>query len=152
MKGLGLRRWRADGGSTMVEFALVAILLVVVLLSVVEMGRMILVYTTVADSARAGTRYAIVHGADRSSGTGADGMSGPTCPCSEVNTVVTNFASAGLLDTSQLTITVAYPDSSNAIGKRVDVTVAYPYDPMIGYFSSALSRTLSSTSEGIIEY
>jgi hypothetical protein len=113
---------------------------------------MILVYTTVAHSARAGARYAIVHGAQRSTGTGADGSSGPTCPCSQVETVVTNYASAGLLDPSRLTIDVAYPDSSNAIGSRVDVTVTYPYNPMIGYFSAALSKDLSSTSEGIIEY
>lgn len=136
----------------MVEFALVSVLLVMVLLGVVEMGRMILVYTTMANAARAGSRYAIVHGLDRASGTAADGQSGPTCPCSEVNTVVTNFASAGLLDTSKLTITVAYPDSSNAIGSRVDVTVAYQYDPIVGYFSSVLSPNLSSTSEGIIEF
>lgn len=136
----------------MVEFALVSILLVMVLLGVVEMGRMILVYTTMANAARAGSRYAIVHGVDRASGTGADGQSGPTCPCSQVNTIVTNFASAGLLDTSKLTITVAYPDTTNTIGSRVDVTVTYPYDPMIGYFTSVLSKDLSSTSEGIIEF
>lgn len=144
-------RWRSDDGATLVEFALVAVILIIVLLSMVEMGRMILVYNTMANAARAGARYAMVHGYYRS-GSGADGSSGPTCPCPQVNAVVQNFASAGLLDTSQLTVTVSYPDSSNLPGKHVDVTVQYPYNPLLGYFSSILNRTLSSTSEAVITF
>jgi Flp pilus assembly protein TadG len=151
MRIIGLGRWKTDEGATLIEFCLVAVLLVMVLLGVVEMGRMILVYTTMANSARAGARYAIVHGGDRPTGSGVDDQSGPSS-YGQVSTVVSNFASAGLLDPSKLTITVDYPDSSNAIGSRVDVTVTYPYNPMIGYFSAALSKNLSSTSAGIIEF
>jgi hypothetical protein len=57
-----------------------------------------------------------------------------------------------LLDTSRLTITVSYPDSSNAAGKRVDVSVQYPYNPLLGYFGSILNQTLSSTSEAVITF
>ena len=70
------------------------------------------------------------------------------------------FASAGLLDTSKLTISVAYPDvvtvthptAPNSAGSRVDVTVTYPYDPLVTFFNSILGTTMGSTSEGIITY
>ena len=77
----------------------------ILLLSIVEISRMALVYTTVANAARAGARYAIVHGATRT-GSGVDGPSGPAQNPPQVVTVVKNFASAGLLSTGSLIITV----------------------------------------------
>lgn len=145
------RRLMEDDGATMVEFALVAVLLIMILLGVVEMSRMVLQYTAVTHAARAGERYAIVHGGDRT-GTGTDGPSGTTCPCAEVNTIVSNFAQAGFLDTANLTVTVSYPDNSNLPGSRVDVTASYPYAPLVSYFNPMLSKTLSSTSEGVIAF
>ena len=52
-----------------------AVLTVIMLLFVVEMGRMLLVYTTVANAARAGVRYAIVHGSTRTAGSTVDSAS-----------------------------------------------------------------------------
>jgi Flp pilus assembly protein TadG len=126
---------------------------IIVLLSVVEMGRLMLVYTTVANAARAGARYAIVHGGERT-GTGADGPSGPgsPCTCTEVQTLVKNFASAGLLDTTRLTVTVNYPTGRNTAGSAVSVTTSYTYDPLIPYFNAILAPTVGSTSQGIITY
>jgi len=148
-----IRRVQKDEGSTLIEFSLVAFMFIIVLASVVEMGRMVLVYTTVANAARAGARYAIVHGGDRT-GSGVNGPSGPgsPCTCTQITTVVTNFASAGLVDTTRLTVTVGYPNGSNAAGKAVTVTVSYPYDPLIPYFSTLLNTTMGSTSEGIITF
>jgi hypothetical protein len=114
------------------------------------MGRIVLVYTTVANAARVGARYAIVHGSYRT-GSGATGPSGPGST-TQVETVVKNFASAGLLDTSRLTITVTYPDGTNGPGKAVKVAVTYPYDPFVRFFNSSLSVTLGSTSRGIITF
>jgi Flp pilus assembly protein TadG len=149
MRIRGIPRWRADGGSSMIEFSLIAFMFIIVLLGVVEMGRMVLVYTTVANAARAGARYAIVHGADQ---TVSSSGPGNPCTCTQVHTVVKNFASAGLVNTGLLTISVNYPDSTNTPGSRVSVTVAYPYDPLVKYFSSLLNQTLGSTSEGVITY
>jgi len=148
------RRFKREEGSSLLEFAFVAVLFIVVLLAVVEMARMILVYTTMAQAARAGARYAIVHGGERT-GSGVDGPSGTACApssCTQINTVVQNFASAGLLNTGDLTVTVAYPDGKNTVGSRVDVTVTYAYDPLVSYFGSILNRTLGSTSEGVIAF
>jgi Flp pilus assembly protein TadG len=150
MRTLNIRRFKREEGATLVEFSLVAVLLVIVLLSVAEMGRMVLVYTTMANAARAGARYAIVHGGDRS-GSGIDGPSGPS-DYSQVTTVVRNFAAAGLLTASKVGVTVTYLDGDNLPGDHVSVTVTYTYDPMIGYFNSSLAKSLGSTSEGVIDF
>ena len=145
-----ITRRREEEGSSLVEFSLVAFMFVIVLLGGVEMGRMVLVYTTVAQAARAGARYAIVHGGDRT-GTGVNGPSGPGS-VTQVQTVVTNFASAGLIDTSKLTVTVTYPNGVNSAGSPVSVTASYPYDPLIAYFNSLLGVTMGSTSLGVIVF
>jgi hypothetical protein len=110
----------------------------------------VLVYTTVANAARAAARYAIVHGGERT-GSGIDGPSSSSS-YSQIQTVAKNYASAGLLDTSRLTVTVTYPDTTNTAGSRVNVTVSYPYDPLVVYFNSMLSTTVGSTSQGVIAF
>jgi Flp pilus assembly protein TadG len=142
-------RQTATRGQTLVEFSLVAFLSVMLLLSIVEISRMALVYTTVANAARAGVRYSIVHGGTRT-GTGVDGPSGPAQNPSQVLTVIKNFASAGLLTTASLIITVNYAGASNAPGQPVSVTVIYPYDPLTAYFP--LRVRLGSVSQGVIAF
>ena len=139
-------RLKDDAGSNLVEFSLVAFLFVILLLSVVEMGRMLLVYTTMSNAARAGTRYAIVHGSDLSSGASGPGNT------TNVQTVVRNFAGAGLLSSSNVVVTVSYPANNNNPGSLVEVTASYQYDPLVGYFSSILNKTMGATSEGVITY
>jgi hypothetical protein len=136
-------------GQTLVEFSLVAVLAVIMLLSVVEVSLMTLVYTTVANAARTGARYAIGHGATRF-GTGVDGSSGPGQNPPEVVAVIKNFASAGLLNINSLIIAVDYPSASNAPGQPVSVTVIYPNDPLTTYFPFRMR--LGSTSQGVIAF
>jgi Flp pilus assembly protein TadG len=133
-----------------VEFSLVAVMTVVMLLFVIEMGRMLLVYTTVANAARAGVRYAIVHGSSRAAGSAVNDASGPGSNPAQVLAVVKGFAGAGLLTTSLLVINVTYPGGSNDPGQSVNITVVYPYDPLTTYFSKTLR--LGSASQGVIVY
>ena len=144
-------RGRASSlGQSLVEFSIVSIMLCILVLAVVEMGRMVLVYATVANAARAGARYAVVHGSSRSTGTGLSNASGPTANPDQVVTVVKNFASAGLLTTSRLVVTVSYPGASNAPGQLVNVTVVYPYDPLTTYLPFRVR--LGSTTQGVIAF
>jgi Flp pilus assembly protein TadG len=155
-RGVPRRKCRACNGQTLVEFSVVALLTVIMLLFIVEIGRMLLVYTTVANAARAGVRYAIVHGNTRTTGTTVDNASGPASDPAQVLTVVKNFASAGLLTTSLLVVHVTYPDqpqpllAANAPGQYVTITVVYPYNPLITYFSKTLR--LGSQSQGVIVF
>jgi len=138
------------GGQTLVEFSLVALMTVIMFLFVIEMGRMLLVYTTVANAARAGVRYAIVHGGTRATGATVDSASGPASNPAQVLTVVKNFAGAGLLTTSLLVINVTYPGASNAPGQSVNITVVYPYNPLTTYFSKTLR--LGTATQGVIVF
>jgi Flp pilus assembly protein TadG len=140
-----LHRSSARRGSAIIEFALVTLLLMIVIFASIEFDRMVLVYTTMANSARVGARYAIVHGSDRTA-TG-DPASGPS-NSSAVVTVVRNFASAGLLNTSALDVLVQYP-TDNKPGSQVVVTVTYPYDPFVAL---PLRVNLRSTTRGVIVF
>lgn len=142
------RRRRTSSGSTLVEFTLCAFLIVIVLLSVVEMGRMVLAYTAVSNAARAAARYAIVHGSSRT-GSGVDGPSGPGANPPEVVQVAKNFAKSGLIDDTRLTVTVTYT-GGNAVGNSVQVGVSYAYDPLIGMLP--LGVALSNESRGVIVF
>lgn len=138
-------RLKNTQGTTLVEFSFVAFMLIIVILGVVEMGRMVLVYTTIANSARAGARYAIVHGGDLTSGASGAGND------ANVKTVVKNFAGAGLMSLSDSNITVTYAPS-NLAGSTVTVKVVYTYDPLIPFFNTLLNVPLGSTSQGVITF
>lgn len=148
-RGLSRRR-----GSTLVEFVMIAMLLVLLVFAGFEFSRMALVYTAIANAAKAGVRYAIVHGANRSGGSGADGASGGL-GSDEVVTVVKKFASSGALNSSGVTVLVTYPASAgtnpgNSIGSTVIVKVSYVYDPFVSLLP--LRVPLSSEARGIIVF
>ena len=142
------RNPRRQCGSTLVEFAFICLLLFVVLFAALELGRMIVVYTTVANAARVGVRYAIVHGSTNT-GAGDAGPSGAS-DTTAVENVVKDYAKVGLLDTGRLDITVTYPDGGlNSPGSRVSVKVVYPYDP---FTVLPLGVTLGTTTQGVITF
>jgi Flp pilus assembly protein TadG len=148
--GAGTSRLAWRNGQTIIEFSVVVLMTVIMLLFVVEMGRMVLVYTTVANAARAGVRYAIVHGSSRTVGTGLTNASGPASNPAQVLTVVTDFATAGLITPTLLVINVTYPSGSNAPGQAVNITVVYPYNPLTTYFSKTVR--LGSAAQGVIVF
>lgn len=145
IRRLPVRRLRQSEGATLVEFGLTILILLILIAGVIEMGRLVLVYTTIANSARAGARYAIVHGGDLTSGASSSSDD------SAVKTVVKNFATAGTIQLADSNITVTYPNG-NLAGSTVTVKVVYTYTPMLGYFSSLLNVSLGSTSQGVITY
>jgi Flp pilus assembly protein TadG len=152
------RKSSARRGGTMVEFVLVALELFVVVFACLEFGRAILVYTSVANAARVGLRYAIVHGIDRSAGSGVTGVASQADICN----VVVDYTKGSLLNggllssrcgqTSGTRIQVVWPDNGlNTAGSRVQVTVVYNYDPFFTAFPK-LKIPLGTTAQGIITY
>lgn len=146
-------RQAGSRGQTLVEFSLSALMLVVLMFGVFEMSRMLLVYTTVANAARAGVRYGIVHGAD---------VNTATAETTQIQTLVKGYLSAAPINTANpgLTINVSYPGGgacppvvhTNVKGCLVSVTVTYPYDPFVLFYSRFFSINISSTTEGIITW
>ena len=138
-----------EKGQGIVEFSVVSVVTLFLLFTVIEGSRLLLVYATIANAARAGVRYACVHGADRT-GTGITGPSGPADNPDQVVSVVTNFAGIAPLNKKKLIITVSYPGGSNSPGQNVIVKVVYPYDAWITYFP--MSPRLGSVSQGVITF
>jgi hypothetical protein len=129
----------------MVEFAIVLFLLLSVIFAGFEFDRMMMVYTTLANSARVGVRYAIVHGSNRT-GTGDPPSGAANDPI--VTGVIKDWAKIGFLNVNGLDVAVEYP-SGNTPGSPVIVTVTYPYDPLTFI---PVSVNLSSTSRGVIVF
>jgi Flp pilus assembly protein TadG len=151
MRGRNLRT--AEQGQALVEFALTAVFMMVLIISIIEMSMLLYTYSVVADAAKEGVRYAIVHGSHNSS------PSGPTCPCSAIDGaagtgVVKSYAQFSFHDTSPMTVTVTYPDTANPPANqspnRVRVTVSYPYQPFFGL--GWPSVTVSANAEGRIAF
>jgi Flp pilus assembly protein TadG len=148
-------------GQALVEFAVTIVVLLALVFGVIEIARIMLCYTTVANAARVGARYAITNSSVP--GTTAT-FSGVSTIKSNITTVVQNFAAAGTLNTSStyLTVSVSYPDggtctststscTGTTAGNRVSVSVSYTYDPLLTYFSLGTIH-LTSTSQGVITW
>jgi len=130
-------------GQALVEFAIAALVLLMLIFGVIEIARIFLVYTTITDAARQGVRYAITHGTP---------PAGPTTTGSATN----NINAAGLtINTTFPNMSCAGATPSSACsgttpGNLVQVTVSYPYDLLISYFP--INVTLAGTSQGVITW
>ena len=138
-----LRDFRKDSaGQAQVEFALSILFVVLLIFGIIELILLIYTYNTLADAAKEGVRYAIVHGCDFDSTT-CSGTCSTACTDTTGSNVVArakNFASASLHDTSKMTFNVDYnPGGANGssacskAGCAGRVTVAYPYQPFFGF-------------------
>jgi Flp pilus assembly protein TadG len=148
----GKVRWGNRRGQALVEFALCAVALLALILGVVEFGRLIVAYSTLASAARVGSRYAAVN-------SSAPGMTVTNTDVSNITSNVQTVVSSYLGGVSGSGVSVAFPDTScpntNAActfpGNRVQVTVSYSYLPLMSYFGMQ-QFALSSTSEGVITW
>ena len=154
------REFRRDSnGQAQVEFALSILFVLLLILGIIELILLIYTYNTLADAAKEGVRYAIVHGCDFDS-SNCSGTCATACTDTTGSNVVAwakNFASASLHDTSQMTINVDYnPGGANGssacsdAGCAVRVTVSYPYQPFFGF--SWPTVTVRAAAEGRIVY
>jgi len=150
----------------MVEFALVVTFIFLVFVCALQMIILMSAYNTVADSAKEGVRYAIVHGTGNSNYSGpGDPIANPvvTCPDTSpfvnVQQAVVNFAALSFQNVSTSDVTVDYdPNSANssstfgaacsAPGCIVKVTVAHTYTPFFGLGWPSL--TLNAAAGGRI--
>jgi len=152
----------SEAGQAMVEFALVITFLFILFVSMLQLILLMYAYNTIANAAKEGIRYDIVHG------TGNNNCSGPgnpsvtpalTCPNDPSGSVfvkqqVTNFASVSFQNVTAAEVTVEYnPNSANgtacsAPGCLVRVVVHHTYNPIFGF--SWPSVTLNAAADGRI--
>ncbi len=127
---------RGEQGQSLVEFSLSAIVFFVMVLGLIDVGRAVWNYNTLAQATREGTRYAIVHGS-----LSAD----PAMTADQQDVIDQVEQFSGGLDLNQLNVTATWPDGSNEPGDRVTVESSYTYNPIFDLFDF-VSIGMSSSS------
>jgi len=133
-----LRRRKPRRAVTLIELALVAPALIILVLGLVISSFGVFRYQEMAWLAREGARYASLHGAQYQSTTGL-----PAATADDVFTSAIKPRMAGL-DPNQFTYTVTWnPD--NQQGSTVTVTVRYKWIPEALFTGVTLSSTSTMT-------
>jgi len=137
------RAWRS--GATMIEFSLVFLVFLVLVVGLMEVGRAVWTYTTIAHATRRGVRYAAMHG---SNNPVLDGSDNDVTDAEIANRVKANVIG---MDTTKIVVSppVWTPDRSR--GSVVELTVTYPFELVTGSFIlSQQSLDLSSTTRMLV--
>jgi Flp pilus assembly protein TadG len=151
MRAAGVHGRRRGAGQATVEIALVGLVFIITVIGLIESGRAVWNYNTVAQAAREGARYAVVHGS-RSSDPSGPGSTHYTAPDLDVRIteMVRKYASG--LDATNLTVTAQWPDGTNERGARVKVTARYGFESMFTSVLGLPSVALTSSSTMVITY
>ncbi|MGH9682735.1 MAG: TadE/TadG family type IV pilus assembly protein [Candidatus Acidiferrales bacterium] len=156
------RRLNGEEGSSLVEFALVFVLVMTMMLGIVDFSRALYAYHFVSNAAREATRFAAVNGATCT----ADGSCAAPASTTDIQNFVKNVPSG--IDSSKLTTTPSWPvqadgpvicstavgtvpATKNYPGCTVEVTVSYSFSFLFPFISTS-SLNLSSTSEMVIAH
>ncbi|MCH8025660.1 MAG: pilus assembly protein [Chloroflexi bacterium] len=139
---------KRERGQALVEFAFVGIIFFILVFGMIDVGRAVWNYNTLAEATREGTRYAIVHGGNSLDPSGP-GSPYYTAPDSDtmVTANVEKFTS-GMGDVL-LTVKSEWIDGDNQSGSRVKVTSSYAFEPMFD-FLGIVSFNISSSSTMVI--
>lgn len=130
----------------MVETAIVLMLALIVVLGVMYFGQALYTYHAVANAARLGARYAIVHGASCT-------VAGCPAQASDIQTYVRSVTP--MLDPNQLTVTTSWPGTgcsgsqTKGQGCLVKVQASYPFNVQIPLMPAS-TVNMSSTSQMVI--
>src|SRR4051794_6801733 len=119
-------RLRSERGATVVEFAFILPLLIVLVLGIAEFGRAFQVSGTLSAAAREGVRVMALQN-DPAAARTAVRSAAPT-----LNPAVTN---------AQITITPAACPATGPTSTTVRVTVTYPMPFLTGFFGSGVTLT-----------
>jgi Flp pilus assembly protein TadG len=155
-----------EEGSSLVEFALIFLVMMAMMLGIIDFCRAAYSYHFVSEAAREATRWAAVNGATCSGDNSCNGTapmnSGPASG-KDIQTYVTNLTPPGI-DSTKITTTPTWPvqangpticsTTANAPGCTVEVQVSYSFSflfpPVYKVFSSTGTITLASSSEMVI--
>jgi Flp pilus assembly protein TadG len=124
-------RSRRQRGQSLLETAMMIVVIFNVVFWIFELGWTMYTYSVMADAANEGVRYAVVHSGGDVSGTKAR---------------IKTFAQTSLHDVSAISTSVTFPDGSAAPPNHVVVTVTYTYVPWLNQFIN--TPTMSTYAEG----
>ena len=129
-------RWRRQRGQSLLETALMIVIIFTVVFWVFEIGQLMYTYTVLGDAANEGVRYAIVHSGGDVAGTTAR---------------VKNFAATSMHDISAITVTVNDPNGTYDPPNIVSVTVSYTYLPSLYAFTTPPKLTAYAEGRMVVK-
>lgn len=138
-----VRRKRSRGQS-LVEFALVMAPLMFVVATFVDAARFVFYWNSLAEAARAGARYAIVHGQDSSSPE-----TGNVCSSTLQGIVRGRVASVKASDVS---VSCAWPYGGNSSGNLVEIQASMTFVPFTSQFVGGVPITIYGKTQMTIVY
>lgn len=124
-------RIRQQRGQSLLETAMMIVVIFNVVFWIFELGWMMYTYSVMADAANEGVRYAIVHSGGDTTGTKAR---------------VTTFARTSLHNVNAISTSVTFPDGNSTPPNRVRVAVSYTYVPWLSQFIT--TPTMQTYAEG----
>ncbi len=143
---------RGSRGQAMTEFALVLPMLLVLLFGIIETGRLMVIYTSVASASREAARYAAAAGKSENGVPYYLDTAGIQAAARRLGAL-----------TGAINVSIAYdrgpddavgftPADANAVGlgDRVKITVTSQYIPMLGVVPQLKPFTISSTASRTI--
>ena len=133
-----VRGINGEKGATLLEFAFVSILFMMLTAGMMELARGVWLYNTVSHAAREGCRYAIIKGSD-------SGYAG-TLP--QAQALVSDYVKTRI-PFDAVTVTTTWADPARTPGTVVTVAVDFEFEPVIAFFPSV---PLTSTSKMVISY
>ena len=137
------------------EFILSIFMMMFVIFWIWELVMAVYTKNVLADAAKEGVRYAIVHGQGNSNCSGPNTPACPDTTGANVISQVQSYAQMTLHDTSAMTVTVQYLDDAGGNATTVDpntrvrVEVSYVYVPYIPSLPW-VAPTLNAVAEGRI--
>jgi Flp pilus assembly protein TadG len=129
-------RWRRQRGQTLLETALMIVIIFTVMMWVFEIGQLMYTYTVLGDAANEGVRYAIVNPTNIVAGTTAR---------------VKSFAATSRHNISAITVTVSAPDGNYNPPNLVRVKVSYTYVPYLKIFITPPKLTAYAEGRMVVQ-
>ena len=137
-----MKKWfgfRGEEGTSVVEFALVAPVLLLVIVGILDLGRAVNAYVTVSNAAREGSHYAIIHPTAAPSAI-VNAVRTRVIPLDETKVVVTSsYYNGSTFVPWPLGGVPASAPSASAIPVRVSVCFPWSAATFIGRFFPAVS-------------
>jgi Flp pilus assembly protein TadG len=140
-RGLFARMAAVDEGSALVEFAMTVPILFTFFFGLIQVCLASYTHQVISETAREGTRYAMVHGSTCVAGNGSTS-------CTATAAGVSSYLAANgwpNIGGGTLSTLTTYPDGNENPGSRVQVNVTYLFPFKIPFVTSS-TLTMSSTS------
>ncbi len=137
----------AEGAQSVVEFAFVIPIVLLVIFGLIDVSRAVWQENALAYAAREGTRYAIVHGSASSSPVAY-------CPGSCSPAAILSVVQSSAVGVPNIAVSVSFPDGSNDRNSRVSVSATAPFVPLPSQYllNGALTVTLKGASQLVIQH